>query len=95
VDLVSVFSPDNGCSTSHRRVDTCLIKIHYVMSQEEIIFIFTSTRTSELTKTLLSLSLALVVYEFGNGGKSQLVPFFYILSFVTPSSDDDLLGRNM
>ena len=65
------------------------------MSQEKIIFIFTSTRMSELTKLLLSLSLAVVVYEFGTDHKRQIVPFFYILSFVTPSSDDDLLGRKM
>jgi hypothetical protein len=95
VDLVSLFISDNGCSTSHRRVDTCFIKIHDVMCQEKIISIFTSARTSALTKMLLSLSLFLVVYEFGNDRKSQVVPFFYILSFVTPSSDDDLLGRKM
>jgi len=65
------------------------------MSQEKIIFIFTSTRTSELTKLHVSLSLAVVIYKSGIERKRQIVPFFYILSFVTPSSDDDFLGRKM
>jgi len=65
------------------------------MSQEKIIFIFTSKRTSELTKLLLSLSLAAVVYKFGTERTRQTVPFFYKLRSVTPSSDEDLLGPKM
>jgi len=65
------------------------------MSQEKIIFIFTSKRTSELAKFLLSLSLAAVVCKFGTERTRQIVPSFYTLSSVTPSSDEDLLGTKM